>query len=374
MIPITQALTARFIANESEGLQAISTIQPVEGAKAEVPLWNRLRQGMQFTGQVLHKESSSAQSMPGQPVPLATYQVQLNLPQQAPQLVWMQLPENMNPQQLLQLQVMGNPQNGQPQVKWVPADAPNTQAGIQAARYSGLTNEESAPSLLEDANLGHPGGVASQVELSPPAKTLQQWVTSPLFSRTPPGIQAQNVVTQHPEKAQVLAQDLKHALDSSGLFYESHLKEATLGARAWQSLMQEPQNSLRFDAQTMVSQQLHVLEQQRVIWHGEVWPGQQMQWQVTEREAKNATPQQEEATQTLFSNLSMTLPKLGEVNVRITMIDGRFSIRVQADNPDSRKTLSAAKQQLTANLTQAGLALDGLQVTEGALHVVQQAT
>lgn len=369
MLPVTQALNARFIPQEAEGLHAISTITPVEAAKAEVPLWNRLRQGMQFNGLVLQKEQPASSTSAGQSA-LATFRVQLNLPGQLPQLVLMQLPAQMPAQQQLQLQVLGPMlQGAQQQVKWTMPG--QTRALDQALHPVHLTGDEDTDldMLLDDTNAGHPGGVASQVELSHPARHLQKWLDSAHFPAQSSGLQAQTVVSQHPEKPQLLAQDLKQALDSSGLFYESHLKQATLGARPWQQLMQEPQNLPQFSAPDMVSQQLQVLEQQRVVWQGEVWPGQTMSWQVTERAPQQEHPQAEQQGQTLFSNLDLQLPHLGDVSVRITMVDGRFSVRVQASDTASRQVLAAAKSRLAANMSQAGLKLDGLQISERSAHV-----
>lgn len=357
MLPITQALAARYVQHEAEGLHAVSTITPVDSVKPEVPLWNRLRQGMQFNGVVVNKESAqNAQAG------LATFKVQVNLPGQPPQWVLMQLPEHTPQQQALQMQVLGAvAANGQPQVKWS-AESPVRQVA-SAAVESRLGVDED---LSDAASLTQAGNLASEVDLSPPAKYLQRWLDSPLLAAKE-GVYAQSVVSQHPEKSQVLAQDLKHAVDHSGLFYESHLREATLGVRPWQQLLQEPHNQPQFSAPEIVSQQLQVLEQQRMIWHGEVWPGQPMQWQVTERSpaSKGGT---EAASQVWFSNLKLTLPALGELNVRITMVDGKLSVRVQTEDRERLQTLLAAKQSLASSIRHAGLSLERLQISEDVIH------
>lgn len=364
MLPIPQILTQRVIASETESLRAVTSILPVEGAQAEAPLWERLKPGTPFTGQLLQKTGNVAGA-----ADLAWFKVQIQLPQQPPAIVQMQLPAHLAAQQSLNMQFVGLAATAKgeaavtPQVKW------GAQGGALLAARSGQLGDllhaaddsHTANALAQDSHLQ-----ASWVELSTPAKSLQRWLTSSPLQQQPSGVQAQAVVSLSPQKPQVLAQDLKQALDHSGLFYESHLKEATLGTRPWHQLLQEPQNKPHFVPPDMVAQQLQVLEQQKVEWRGEVWPGQPMQWQVSER--KNS-PQssQDPSLNSLQSNMTLHLPNLGEVSVRITMIEGRFSIRVRPERSESLSTLQAQRSQLALNLQSAGLPLDGLQIVREAV-------
>lgn len=365
MIPIPQVLSTRNAYQETEGLRAVSLIAPVEGTGAEAPLWSRLRPGAQFTGQILQKESANTAG-------LASFKVEIQLPGQKPALVYMQLPAHLSQQQTLQMQYLGSQAlAGQkadaalPQVRWSLAGAAKegSQPGtglVAGGLLASSTQQEAAEGL---ALLLHAmPGQASEVDLSNPARQLQRWINSPMFQQQAMALQAQAVVSHSPQKPQVLARDLKQALDSSGLFYESHLKEATLGSRPWHQLQQEPQNKPQFIAPEMVAQQLQVLEQQRVIWHGEVWPGQHMQWEVSERES-SATADEEQVVNTLQSDLTLTLPQLGEVAVRIVMANGRLNIHMQAEASDTLQRMQAARSQLTGSLHAAGLALAGLQIS-----------
>lgn len=366
MLPIPQVLSQRIIASETESLRAVSSIMPVEGTQSEAPLWERMRPGMQFTGLILQKEPNAAKASE-----LAQFKVQIQLPNQPPATVQMQLPAHLAQQQTLHMQFMGLAQQGAgkdifPQVKW----------GVQAGNSQ--TNTASAPlsetALLTDMSQSDHGehlpdmiktaaGQASLVELSSPAKHLQRWLNSSEFQQQTTALQAQTVVSHSPQKPQVLAQDLKHALDSSGLFYESHLKEATLGSRPWHQLLQEPQNKPSFMPPEMVAQQLQVLEQQRVVWHGEVWPGQTMQWQVNEQE-NSAHSAEEPVLNSLQSDLTLHLPRLGEVSVKITMVNGRFSVRVEPEDARALKEMQSGRSQLTMSLQSAGLKLESLQISQ----------
>lgn len=367
MIPIPQTLSARFVPLEAESLSAVSSILPVEGAQSEPPLWSRLRQGAQFTGVILGKEKPSTEASA-----LATFKVQLNLPNQPPAVVLMQLPAQLAQQQSLHMQYLGQPHAAKddPQVRW--GLAPSARGpGAPASSVGSALQHDVLQSSMEDVELlpaAQSGlGLASQVELSTPAKNLHRWINSPLFNEQSATLRAQAVVTQTPEKPQVLAQDLKHALDSSGLFYESHLKEATLGSRPWHQLLQEPQNKPHFVPPEMVAQQLQVLEQQRVIWHGEVWPQQRMHWEVTEREA-SAQSMEDPTLNTLQSDLKLQLPQLGEVAVRIVMVNGRFNVQIKAEDALSLRQMRSARSGLASSMQAAGLTLEALQISRDDPH------
>lgn len=358
MIPVSQVLAARYQPMAAEGLQAISSISPVEAASAESPLWQRLKPGLQFSATILQKQAAPA--TPTLPAQLAMFKVNLSHPDLGTQQVWMQLPAMMPEGQRLQLQVLrGATSQSAPEVKWRSDSAVST---LTAALGQTDAQADAAP---VQAGLTSLLNQASDVRLSRPAQQLQQWLSASPLPTDAATLRAREVISQHPEKSQVLAQELKHALDRSGLFYESHLKEATLGTRPWHQLLQEPQNQANFQAPNTVAQQLQILEQQRLTWQGEVWPGQTMTWQVSERPAAQAS---DHATpEMLMSNLTLTMPQLGEVGVRITMIDGQFSIRLEADTTNSQHQLKAGRQQLVNQLSQAGLSLASVQISQGVI-------
>lgn len=376
MIPIPQVLANRFVAQETESLRAVSSIMPVEGAQSEAPLWSRFRPGMQFTGMILQKESNAANGSE-----LANFKVQIQLPNQLPAVVQMQLPAHLAQQQALQMQYLGPAVNGKeaqsvyPQVRWgVQAQAKGGDQPATSLVTTGLladTSQSDGADSLPHLLGAMAGQTASQVDLSNPAQQLQRWLSSPMFQQQPTALHAQAIVSHSPQKPQVLAQDLKHALDSSGLFYESHLKDAALGSRPWHQLLQEPQNKPNFMPPEMVAQQLQVLEQQRLAWHGEVWPGQNMQWEVSERES-SAHSAEDPTLNAMQSNLKLKLPQLGEVSVRITMVNGRFSIRVQPEEASAFNAMQSNRSELAVSLQSAGLTLESLQITSEAHEADRQ--
>ena len=180
-----------------------------------------------------------------------------------------------------------------------------------------------------------------------------------------------------------LALVLRTALVRSGLFYESHLANWTVGQDSLDGLMQEPQNRLVADASrlgsalgpseaggppesrlvnpmhTLLSQQLQVLESPHFIWRGDLWPGRTLEWQVRQEtpasneESTAPASQTEEAA--WESHLKLTLPELGTLNVHIKL-DARqvFSIRMVADKPGVDTLLQQHQPELTEKLAAAG--------------------
>lgn len=183
-----------------------------------------------------------------------------------------------------------------------------------------------------------------------------------------------------------LAGVLRTALVRSGLFYESHLANWTVGQDSLDGLMQEPQNRLTPDAarlgsasalsetgvatesrqlnplHTLLSQQLQVLESPQFAWRGDLWPGRTLEWQVRQEtpdaseEPPNPTPPSAEAA--WESHLKLTLPELGTLNVHIKL-DSRhaFSINIVPDRAEVGTILTQHQPALTEKLLAAGCTL-----------------
>ena len=131
-----------------------------------------------------------------------------------------------------------------------------------------------------------------------------------------------------PDDSAGLAAALQRTLDRSGLFYESHLVQWFAGDRPLAALLREPQgrlsplphpsppgatnsdpepvrnptpaasnaavprapagepagNTQPFDPQTLtqIRSQLDVIEQRQILWQGQAWPGQALEWRIEE--------------------------------------------------------------------------------------------
>jgi flagellar hook-length control protein FliK len=233
-------------------------------------------------------------------------------------------------------------------------------------------------------------------QLSQTARMLSDLVQqlpgrSALPTLTPPG----PLLDQPTANPALIALALRTALVRSGLFYESHLANWAVGQDSLDGLMQEPQNKLAAAesaraaanplallnaAETagqkplnpmhaLLSQQLQVLESPQLIWRGEVWPGQTLEW-LLRHETEHARDQSaatvaNEADAGWESKLKLTLPQLGSVTVHIKLdANQAFSLRMVPEHAEVEPLLRQNQGRLIEQLAAAGCTLQALTVEQ----------
>lgn len=188
--------------------------------------------------------------------------------------------------------------------------------------------------------------------------------------------------TGTPPDSKQLAVALKDALANSGLFYESHQAQWVRGERSTAQLLVEPQNLL--DKQTdnqaatvamqsdkaaselslpiakelvpLVQQQLHTLETHQLTWAGQVWPGQQMQWEIEGQPEHQAMQPDERQWST---EMELALPKLGDVHARLVFSQGGIRLTLQGADAGSVALFNRRLPALAMTLREAGVPLTG---------------
>ena len=225
----------------------------------------------------------------------------------------------------------------------------------------------------------------------------------------PPVTQGNPVLPAAPIDAKVLAQSLKEALSGSGLFYESHLAQWTSGARPLESIRAEPQNrmqtafspvaasaetalpaqpsvagpvdkvtietasppvadsgksssppsggqiAIHHDALPIVRQQLETMETHQFFWNGQVWPGQDMQWQVKEDgEGPGASPDTPDRWQSM---IRIRLPALGEVEANLSLAGKGVRISMKVDSESTAERLKTGNRKFLESLDASGIPL-----------------
>ena len=223
--------------------------------------------------------------------------------------------------------------------------------------------------------------------------------------------------------AQDLLPMLKQAIAQSGMFYEAHQAEWVEGRLAKGALLQEPQGKLSSpiafeaeqaaptaqartpaetvttqrpvitpalttateaepgktassigqsvqnaaqpvapQAQPIVQQQLDALATQNFSWQGQVWPGQDMRWEIDE-DASRSGPDEDEAASKWTTRLHLTLPHLGEVEAQVRLNGNQISLALSAGSAETRALMRAASLDLRSQLDEAGLTLASLGVS-----------
>ncbi|MCR4299347.1 MAG: flagellar hook-length control protein FliK [Gallionella sp.] len=210
-----------------------------------------------------------------------------------------------------------------------------------------------------------------------------------------------------------LAAGLRETLGKSGLFYESHQAQWVRGERSINQLLEEPQNLLtgkssppssadqyaapgkisaaqaqaRFTADqhaaldktpiaqadvtaqaatgdaaqpiakelvNLVQQQLHTLEHRHLAWMGQVWPGQEMQWEIQGQPEHQVRQPDERQWST---EMELALPKLGDVHARLVFTGSGLRLTLQAADSATIDLFSRALPQLRNSLAKADIAL-----------------
>lgn len=230
----------------------------------------------------------------------------------------------------------------------------------------------------------------------------------------------QPIAGSPPATAQDILPLLKQAITQSGMFYESHQAEWVDGRLDKSALLQEPQGKLAptrpaplpgqlaeqlvaprtgaeatqtatapidtsagkasgsgaqsaqtlqlaqpaqanqqlvaAEALPLVRQQLDALATQNFSWQGQVWPGQEMQWEI-EEDAARREQVGDEAPGNWQTRLRLTLPNLGGVDAQIRLQGNQISLVLAAGSSETQELLRTATAALRSQLDEAGLAL-----------------
>lgn len=173
-----------------------------------------------------------------------------------------------------------------------------------------------------------------------------------------PVIAATTPLSKVPGDASAVAAGLRKTIESSGLFYESHLAEWVDGKGSNIKLSSEPQASMaeatansavRSDqqsvwrltpqAESLVQRQLEVMEHRAVQWQGEAWPGQSLEVRVAE-DNRHREGRDEADPATWQASLRVSMSGLGnlEATIGLSGMNARFAIRT-ADATSTRALL-----------------------------------
>ena len=91
-----------------------------------------------------------------------------------------------------------------------------------------------------------------------------------------------------------------------------------------------------------------------MVWTGQVWPGQQMQWEIQgepEREQQKADERQ------WSTEVELALPKLGDVSARLVLTGGGLRLSLRTADATTANMFNRALPNLKKSLEDAGVAL-----------------
>jgi hypothetical protein len=158
------------------------------------------------------------------------------------------------------------------------------------------------------------------------------------LGKQPPGLaQAQNVASQAASSGlQNVATDIE--------------KNLTAGVMVSERSPVHPQTT------GLVQQQLEVLDGRNVVWQGQVWPGQTMEWKVEERDARREGSAPGDANE-WQTTLRLMMPRLGVVNAALNLTSSGIQLKLTTDESTSVAAMKSRQEELRTSLDAAGVKL-----------------
>ncbi len=122
-----------------------------------------------------------------------------------------------------------------------------------------------------------------------------------------------------------------------------------------------PAQTVPEDLRPLVQQQLDAVATQRLAWHGEIWPGQSLRWQI-EPDQQRSGDGQAEANGGWITSLRLVTPRLGEIDARLSLTPQGARIVIATPIDASAADLRNAAPLLEKSMATAGVPLLALQV------------
>ncbi|MBN8456139.1 flagellar hook-length control protein FliK, partial [Accumulibacter sp.] len=126
-----------------------------------------------------------------------------------------------------------------------------------------------------------------------------------------------------------------------------------------------PPSPVAPQAQAIVQQQLEAFATQVYSWQGQVWPGQDIRWEIESPPERTAAAGADDDAR-WQTRLLLTLPLLGEVEARLSLVRAQLSVAVTAAKPEAMALLRNGSAVLRQQLEQAGVVLSAVSFAEQA--------
>ncbi len=117
------------------------------------------------------------------------------------------------------------------------------------------------------------------------------------------------------------------------------------------------------EAVKLISLQLDTLEQRRVMWQGELFPGQALEWEISD-ETPQKNKEQPEPEPVWNSTVRFSLPTLGAVSASIRLVGDKVQIQVNTPSAETASALRTHGELLADALGAAGSPLESLLVKQ----------
>jgi flagellar hook-length control protein FliK len=269
------------------------------------------------------------------------------------------------------------------------------------------------------------GQAYPQATLSPAAQLIGELLLPEGETPQPAALnRGQPLLAQPPLTGSDLASALQKAVTESGVFYEAHQAQWVAGQRPLEQLLLEPQaqssnatamprndaaaSTAASDSQRpnterhanapasllqtffgnenrgesaatqspstmqqhaipealrpIVQQQLDAVATLRLVWHGEAWPNQPLEWEIVREDEQGQSAEAETDRTSWRTRLRLDTPRLGHVDASLLLTRDGVQMAIKTPDGATAADLQAALPQLAAALDAAGIPLLGLTI------------
>ncbi|MCM1513126.1 MAG: flagellar hook-length control protein FliK [Oxalobacter formigenes] len=259
-----------------------------------------------------------------------------------------------------------------------PAAALLSRPGLAAAFEAALTN------LFDTSGLFYESHLAQWVAGERPQEALMAEPQARMQPPAPEAEQAQGQMRPGGEKTadsaaarppQAAAPDPDAQMDRLERLQEKSWVQSLVdkaasrlsGGTALPQQETRPASVVDAHAAQMIRMQLDTLEQRKVVWQGEFWPGQKLEWEVEDKtprkQHKANSPAVEKSWQSV---LRVNLPLLGPVTATMRLTGDAVQVQIGADDEEAMPLLRQFGPELASALEDAGARLDFFTVNDEA--------
>jgi hypothetical protein len=142
---------------------------------------------------------------------------------------------------------------------------------------------------------------------------------------------------------------------------------AAMLAAAKQSADTATSAGIHPDAVVLVRQQLDLLATSQFQWHGQAWPGAEMDWEIARRNAEGGDSDAAD-NHIWHTRISLDLPVLGKVEAQLSLSGKQLTARITA-SAQSASTMASSSAEFRRRVAVAGLDVLALQIRQaGAIQ------
>ncbi|MBT2300481.1 flagellar hook-length control protein FliK [Variovorax paradoxus] len=260
----------------------------------------------------------------------------------------------------------------EPQARWAPARSASPEAAAQPVAASATVAAE-APKAVLPGPMPHPDDSASTLpQAAAPRPPAEAGAGDGLL---PPRAPAPALAAETSVPAADAARGL--AAYRSGEAAPSAAPEAPPAQRAEEA---SPRHAAAASVQappagevihpqtaTVVHQQLDLLATAVFRWSGQAWPEVPMAWSIQEEDAEPyGDAPHEPAARSWTTTVSLSLPRLGNVDLRLSLAGTHVQAQLAASETRTAARLRADSDRLVQRFEAAGLRLQELQIAAKA--------